>query len=101
MSLNRKQIIPPNIWIYKDSKISIYINRIGGVMVSMLVSSAEDCWFQARSGRPKDYKIIICCFLSTQAELIKEKKQILVAAGTGLCIRVGRYVYPRTVVSVC
>ena len=66
-------------------------------MVSMLASSEEDCWFQPRSDRPKDYKIIICCFLSTQVEVIKEKKQILVASGTGLCIRVGRHVYPRTV----
>ena len=43
------------------------INRIGGVMVSVLTSSAVDRGFELRLGHTKDYKIGICCFsLSTQ-----------------------------------
>ena len=37
-------------------------NRISGVMVSMLPSSAVDRGFEPRSGKPNDYKIGICCF---------------------------------------
>jgi hypothetical protein len=32
-------------------------NRIGGVMVSVLASSAVDCVFELRSGQTKDCKI--------------------------------------------
>ena len=44
------------------------INRIGGIMVSVLTSSAVDRGFETRSGQTKDYKIGICCFsaISTQ-----------------------------------
>ena len=38
------------------------MNRIGGVMVSVLASSAVDHGFEAQSGKSKDYKIGICCF---------------------------------------
>ena len=37
-----------------------YMNRIGGVMVSMLASSAVDRGFETRSDQSKDYKIDIC-----------------------------------------
>ena len=37
-------------------------NHIGGVMVSMLVSSAVDHGFEPHSGQTKDYKIGLCCF---------------------------------------
>ena len=37
-------------------------NRIGGVMVSVLASSAVDLGFEPRSGQTKDYNIGICCF---------------------------------------
>jgi hypothetical protein len=37
------------------------LNSISGVMVSVLVSSAVDRWFEPRSGQTKDYKIGICC----------------------------------------
>jgi hypothetical protein len=33
------------------------LNRIGGVMVSELASSAVDLGFEPRSGQTKDYKI--------------------------------------------
>jgi hypothetical protein len=34
--------------------IKTYLNRIGGVMVSMLASSAVDRGFERRSGQTKD-----------------------------------------------
>ena len=37
-------------------------NNIGGVVVSVLASSAVDCGFEPRIGKTKDYKIGICCF---------------------------------------
>ena len=39
-----------------------YENRIGGVMVNVLASSAVDHGFEPRSGQTKDFKIGICCF---------------------------------------
>jgi hypothetical protein len=36
-------------------------NRIGGVTVSVLAFSAEDCGFEPRAGQTKEYKIGICC----------------------------------------
>ena len=36
------------------------LNRIDGVMVSMLSSSAVDRGFEPRSGQTKDYEIGIC-----------------------------------------
>ena len=47
-------------------------NRIGGVMVSMLASSAVDRGFESRSGQTKDYKIDICCF-SAKHEALRRK----------------------------
>ena len=35
---------------------------IGGVMISVLTSSAVDHGFERRSGQTKDYEICICCF---------------------------------------
>jgi hypothetical protein len=39
-----------------------HLNRIGGVMVSVLFLSVVDRGFEPRSGQTKDYKIGICCF---------------------------------------
>ena len=53
--------------------LSIYVslhqshNCIGGVMVSMLASSAVDRGFEPRLGKTKDYKIGICCFSAKHA----------------------------------
>jgi hypothetical protein len=38
------------------------MNRIGGVMVSMLFSSAVDRGIEPRLGLTKDYNIGGCCF---------------------------------------
>ena len=34
-------------------------NHIGGVMVSVLVSSVVDRWLEPRSGQTKDYNIVV------------------------------------------
>ena len=51
---------------------------IGGVMVSMLASSAVDREFESRSGQTKDYEIGICCFSAKHAELRRKSKDWLV-----------------------
>ena len=53
------------------------VNRIGGVMVSVLASSAVDLEFQSRSGQIKDYKISICCFSAKHAALSRKSKNWL------------------------
>jgi hypothetical protein len=52
-------------------------NRIGGVMVSVLASSAVDCVFEPRSGQTKDCKISICCFSAKHAALRRKSKDWL------------------------
>ena len=53
------------------------VNRIGGVMVSMLASSSVDREFESRSGQTKDYKIGICCFSAKHAALSRKSKNWL------------------------
>ena len=49
-------------------------NNIGGVMVSVLASSAVDRGFEPRSDQTKDYKIGMCCFSAKHGALrIKSK----------------------------
>jgi hypothetical protein len=55
----------------------IKINRIGGIMVSVLASSALDRGFKPRSGQTKDYQIGICCFSSKHAALRRKIKDWL------------------------
>ena len=52
-------------------------NHIGGVMVSVLASSAVDRGFDPRSGQIKDYNIGCCWFSVKHVALIKEKEQLL------------------------
>ena len=50
------------------------VNRMGGVMVSVVVSCAVDRVFEPRSCQTKDYKISIICFSAKHATLrIKSK----------------------------
>ena len=51
--------------------------RIGGVMVSVLASSAVDRGFEPRSGQTKDYNIGICCFSAKHAALRRKSKDWL------------------------
>ena len=53
------------------------LERIGGVMVSVLASDAVDRGFEPRSGQTKDYKIGSCCFSSKHAALRKKCKDWL------------------------
>ena len=52
-------------------------NHIGGVMVSMIASSAVDHGFEPRSGKTKTYKIGICCFSAKHASLKRKSKDWL------------------------
>ena len=53
------------------------ITRIGGVMASVLASSAVDRGFEPRSSQSKDYKIGICCFFAKHAALKRKSKDWL------------------------
>ena len=53
------------------------VNRIGGVMVSVLASSAVNRGFEPRSGQTKDNKIVICCFSAKHAALRRKSKDWL------------------------
>jgi hypothetical protein len=50
----------------------ILLNRIGGVIVSVLASSVVDHRFD-RSGQTNDYKIGICCFSAKHASSLKQQ----------------------------
>ena len=50
------------------------MNRIGGVMVSVLASSAIYRGFEPRSVQTKDYKIGICCFSTEHVTLMSKNK---------------------------
>ena len=50
----------------------------GGVMVSVLASSAVDRGFEPRSDQTKDYKIGICCFSAKHEALRRKSKDWLV-----------------------
>ena len=65
-------------------------NNIGGVMFSVLVSSAVNHGFEPRSGQTKDNKIGICCFSAKHATLKSKCKDYLAR----------HHVYLRTVVSM-
>ena len=52
-------------------------HRIGGVMVSVLASSAVDLGFEPQSGQTKDYKIGICCFSAKHAALRRKSNDWL------------------------
>jgi hypothetical protein len=52
-------------------------NRISGVMVGVLTSSAVDRGFKLRLGQTKDYKIDICCFTAKHTALRSKSKDWL------------------------
>ena len=59
--------------------IAASMNRIGGLMVSVLASSAVDRGFEPRSGQTKDFKFGFYLLLRL-ACIIKEKEQRLVGS---------------------
>ena len=68
-------------------------------MVSMLALSAVDRGFEPRSCQTKDYKIGFCYFSAKHAALRRNNKNWL-ARNQDNVSRVGRHVFPWTVVSV-
>jgi hypothetical protein len=62
-----------------------FYNRIGGVMVSMLVSTAVDHAFEPRSGQTKDCKTRICCFSVKYATLRSDYKDWLARNKDDVC----------------
>ena len=76
-------------------------HRIGGLMVSVLASSAVDCGFELWSGQTKDYKIGICCFSAKHSAVRRTSKCWLARNQNNVSEwRVERHVYLRTVVAV-
>ena len=69
-----KQIARRNACVNKERSNKY---RIGGVMVSVLASSAVDREFEFRSGQTKDYKINICCFTTNHAAFRLKSKDWL------------------------
>jgi hypothetical protein len=57
--------------------VEIIWDRISGIMVSMLASSAVNRGFEHRSGQTKDYKIGISCFSTKHAALRRKSKDLL------------------------
>ena len=57
--------------------LQIKLNRISGVMVRMLTSSAVNRGFEPRSDQTKDYKIGICCFPTKHATFRSKSKDWL------------------------
>jgi hypothetical protein len=57
--------------------VQSHINRMGGVMISMLVSSVVDRGFEPRSGQTKDYKICIWCFSAKYTALWRKSNDWL------------------------
>ena len=66
-------------------------------MVRVLASSAVDHWFEPRSGQTKDYSVI---FVIASPPGTQSGQYVRVGRPVYQCVRMGRHVYPRTVVSV-
>jgi hypothetical protein len=64
------------LYIYIQPSYS-ELNQIGGVMISVLASSAVDHGFEPRSGQTKDYEFGICCFSAMHAALRRNSKEWL------------------------
>ena len=50
------------------------IDRIGGVMISVLASNAVDRGFESRAGQTKAYEIGMYCFSAKHAALRRKRK---------------------------
>ena len=53
------------------------VNRIGGVLLGVLASSAVDRRFEPRYGQAKNYDVGICCFSAKHAVLRRKSKDWL------------------------
>ena len=87
LNYHQKMITPYRLSLALHSNVNIFNrntkniptskNRIGGVMVSMLTSSAVDCELEHWSGQGKDDKIGICCCSAKQTALRSKNKDWL------------------------
>ena len=59
--------------VYSRGSIN-QMDRIGGVMVSVLASSATESGFEPHSCQTKDYTIGICCYSAKHAALQRKSK---------------------------
>ena len=64
-------------YFYSKFLFNYFKNRIGSVMVSVLVSSAVDRGFESRADQTKDYEIGICCFSAKHSALGEKSKDWL------------------------
>ena len=62
---------------YAEKERSSNMNGTGGIMVSVLASSAEERGFEPQSDQTKDYKIGICCFSAKHLALRRKSKDCL------------------------
>ena len=53
------------------------MNRVDGVIVSVLISSVVDRGLESRSGQTTGYDIVICCFSTKHAALMRNSKDCL------------------------
>jgi hypothetical protein len=60
-----------------DQHVSIFNNRIGGVMGSVFSSSAVDSGFEHRSGQTKENAIGMCCFSAKHPTSRRKSKEWL------------------------
>lgn len=75
-------------------------NRIGGVMVKVLASSALDRWFKPRAGQTKDNKIGIHYFFDKYRTLRCKSKDCLAQNQENMRLSTVGTCLPWTVVSV-
>ena len=62
---------------YSAPRFQLMCNGIGGVMVSVITSSAVDRGFEPRSGQTKGYEIGMCCFFAKHTALRRKTKDWL------------------------
>jgi hypothetical protein len=67
-------------------------NRLGGVMVRLLVSGVVARWFKRRSGEIKDNKIYISCFSAKEQEQRLDGLGIMIMCPSGVkCLSMDSY----------
>ena len=71
-------IMARNIPVYFSFLLHALVERICGVMVSVLASNAVDSGFELWSGQTKDYEIDMCCFSVKHTALKRKSKDWLV-----------------------
>ena len=74
-------------WHRNTMRHIIMFNCIGGVMLSVLVSSVVDRGFELQSYQTKHYKIGICCFSDKHTALRRKSKDWLVRNHDNVSIR--------------